>query len=69
MAVRQRVLNRVVAGHQGIMSDLEQFLSDPFHGCALRAFVEVSRKTGQFPPDSEEVRKLATEYYEREKHG
>jgi hypothetical protein len=45
--------------------DLETFLSDPFHNCSLRAYVEVWEETDQWPPDSEEVRKRAYLYYEQ----
>lgn len=51
------------------MSSLDLFLSDPFHGCAMRAFVELWQETGQFPPNSEETRKRAYKYYEEEKNG
>jgi hypothetical protein len=40
---------------------------DLFHNCALVAYVTVWRETGQFPPDSETVRKLAYRFYEDEK--
>jgi hypothetical protein len=39
-------------------------LDDLFHGCAFRAYLEVWRETGQFPPDSEATRKRAYRYYE-----
>ena len=51
------------------MSDLEQFLSDPFHSCALAAYVDVARETGQTPPDSEKTRQRAYQYYEEAKRG
>ena len=41
-------------------------LDDPFHGCALFAYMEVWSETGQFPPDSETVRERAYRYYEIE---
>lgn len=48
--------------------DLENLFSDPFHGCALAAFVEVARETGGMPP-SAEVKKRAYQYYEQERKG
>lgn len=46
---------------------LEEFLSDPFHGAALMAYVEVATETGQWPPDSQTVKQRAYDYFEREK--
>lgn len=45
------------------MSDL---FDDPFHACALRAWMEVAREIGSWPPDSEQTRRLAYRLYERE---
>ena len=39
-------------------------LDDLFHGCALRAYLEVWAQTRQFPPDSEATRRRAYELYE-----
>ena len=41
-------------------------LDDLFHGCALAAYLQVWRETGEFPPDSERVRRLAYRLYEDE---
>jgi hypothetical protein len=49
------------------MDELEQFLSDPFHSCALAAYAAVMAETGQFPPDSDTVKQRAYAYYEEEK--
>jgi hypothetical protein len=49
------------------MTPLEEFLSDLFHSCALRAYVDVMQETGQDPPDSETTRKRAYSYYEAER--
>lgn len=46
--------------------ELRQWLNG-FHSCALIAYVEVWQQTGQFPPDSETVRRLAYKFYEDEK--
>ena len=35
-----------------------------FHGCALKAYLEVWAETRQFPPDSEATRRRAYELYE-----
>ncbi|QOV92104.1 hypothetical protein [Humisphaera borealis] len=46
-------------------------LDDLFHGCALEAWLEIAEATGQWPPDSESVRRRAYELYEaalRERH-
>ena len=37
---------------------------DLFHGCAVRAYLEVWCQTGQFPPDSEATRRRAYQLYE-----
>jgi hypothetical protein len=37
-----------------------------FHCCAVTAFAEVCRESGQFPPDSEAVRLRAYAMYEAE---
>lgn len=53
------------------MQDLDELLTEPFHGCALRAYLEVWAETGQFPPESEATRQRAYRYYEEalaEKH-
>ena len=42
----------------------EDFFKNPFHGHALRAFVEIWAETKQYPPDSEAVKKRAYRYYE-----
>lgn len=39
-------------------------LDDLFHGCALEAWLEIAEATGQWPPDSESVRRRAYELYE-----
>jgi hypothetical protein len=41
-------------------------LDDLFHGCALRAYLEVWAETRQFPPDRELTRWRAYRYYEEE---
>ncbi len=46
------------------MSD-DDILDSPFHGSALRAFLDVWQATGQFPPDSEATRRLAYQLYEQ----
>ena len=46
---------------------LEEFLADPFHGCALIAYIEIAQETRKVPPDSELVRKRAYQYFEEEK--
>jgi hypothetical protein len=50
---------------------IDDLLDDPFHGSALRAYLEVWAETGQFPPDLEATRERAYRYYEEalaEKH-
>jgi hypothetical protein len=45
---------------------------DAFHGAALRAYLECSAETGQWPPDSELTRQRAYRIYEeglKEKNG
>lgn len=44
----------------------DDILDQLFHGCALRAYLEVYAATKQFPPDSEATRRLAYRYYEQE---
>jgi hypothetical protein len=39
-------------------------LDNPFHFCALRAYLEIAAATGQFPPDSEATRRHAYQLYE-----
>ncbi len=46
--------------------ELHDFISDLFHNCALTAFVEVWRETGQFPPDSRMTMHRANRLYEEE---
>lgn len=46
------------------MSD--EISRDLFHCCALTAWVHVAVETGQQPPDSERVRRLAYQLYEEE---
>lgn len=36
-----------------------------FHGCALRAYLEIYAQTRQFPPDSEATRLRAYQLYEQ----
>lgn len=43
----------------------DDILDDLFHGCALRAYLEVMAETGQFPPDSEATRRRAYDLYEQ----
>jgi hypothetical protein len=45
---------------------IEDVIDSIFHGCAVAAYVEIWRRTGQFPPDSEATRQLAYHYYEEE---
>ena len=50
----------------------DDILDSMFHGCALRAYLEVWARTGQFPPDSEATRIRAYQLYEEalaEKNG
>ncbi len=42
----------------------DSILDDVFHGCALTAYLEVWRQTGQFPPDSETTRRAYQLYEE-----
>jgi hypothetical protein len=42
----------------------DDILDDLFHGCAWTAYLEVWRRTGQFPPDSEATRIRAYQLYE-----
>ena len=44
----------------------DDILDSLFHGCALRAYLEIYAATRQFPPDSETTRRLAYHYYEQE---
>ena len=44
----------------------DDILSDTFHFCAFRAYLEIWAVTRQFPPDSEATRRLAYQYYEQE---
>lgn len=44
----------------------EDLTRDLFHCCALVAYVEVASETGQWPPDSETVRRRAYDLYEQE---
>jgi len=43
---------------------INDVLTDPFHFCALRAYLEVATETGQRPPDSETTRLRAYQLYE-----
>ena len=50
----------------------DDILDSLFHGCALRAYLEVWAQTGIFPPDSETTRIRAYQLYEEaiaEKNG
>jgi hypothetical protein len=42
----------------------DDILDQLFHGCALRAYLEVWARTRQFPPDSEATRIRANQLYE-----
>jgi hypothetical protein len=42
----------------------DSILDDLFHGCALRAYIEVMMTTGEYPPACEATRRLAFRYYE-----
>ena len=44
----------------------DDILDQLFHGCALRAYLEVYAATKHLPPDSEATRRLAYQYYEQE---
>ncbi|QDV34968.1 hypothetical protein [Tautonia plasticadhaerens] len=46
---------------------MDDILNDLFHNCALVAYVTIWRETGDFPPDSEQVRQLAYRLYEEER--
>lgn len=46
--------------------ELDDVLDDLFHGCALRAYLEIWAETGRFPPDSEATRQRAYQHYEDE---
>ena len=41
-------------------------LDDPFHAISLAAYVIVAAESGQWPPDSETVRRRAYNLYEAE---
>jgi hypothetical protein len=43
---------------------MTDILDNPFHFCALRAYLEIAIETRQFPPDSETTRRLAYQLYE-----
>ena len=43
----------------------DDLFDDPFHACALAAYVRVARETGGFPPE-EATRRLAYRLYEDE---
>jgi hypothetical protein len=43
----------------------DDILDDPFHFCALRAYMEIYAQTRRFPPDPEATRRLAYQYYEQ----
>ena len=47
------------------MTANDDFWDDAFHACALAAYLETWRRTGQFPPDSEATRRLAYDLYEQ----
>jgi hypothetical protein len=47
-----------------MIDDDDSILDDVFHGCALRAYLEVLAETGQFPPGSEATKQRAYRYYE-----
>jgi hypothetical protein len=42
----------------------DDILDSLFHGCALKAYMEVWAETRQFPPDSEATRQRAFRLYE-----
>lgn len=44
----------------------DDILGQLFHGCALRAYLEIYVSSKQFPPDAETTRRLAYHYYEQE---
>jgi hypothetical protein len=45
-------------------TEADDVLDDLFHGCALRAYLEVWAQTGQFPPDCEATKNRANRLYE-----
>ncbi len=45
---------------------MTDILDDLFHGCALEAWLRTARASGQWPPDSEVIRRLAYQLYESE---
>jgi hypothetical protein len=47
-------------------NELDDLLDDTFHGCAMRAYLEIWAETGRFPPDAEATRERAYRYYEEE---
>ena len=42
----------------------DDILDDPFHFCALQAYMEIFAQTRHFPPDSETTRIRAYQLYE-----
>jgi hypothetical protein len=42
----------------------DDVLDSLFHGCALRAYMEIYAQTRHFPPDSEATRRRAFQLYE-----
>jgi hypothetical protein len=42
----------------------DDVLDSLFHGCALRAYLEIAVQTRQFPPESEATRRRAYQLYE-----
>lgn len=42
----------------------DDVLDSLFHGCALKAYLEIYAQTRQFPPDSEATRQRAFRLYE-----
>jgi hypothetical protein len=45
----------------------DNILDDLFHSCALAAWLEIWRETGQWPPDSELTRRRAYDLFEAAK--
>jgi hypothetical protein len=45
-------------------AEYDDVLDGLFHGCALRAYLEVMAETGQSPPSSEATKQRAFRYYE-----
>jgi hypothetical protein len=43
----------------------DDILDNEFHSCALHAYLEVWKASGQFPPDSEATRQRAYQLYEQ----